>query len=39
MHLIASDVFFYIGDGNEDWIGGGYILAGLWLGRLWSVFN
>ena len=27
----ASDsfwCFFYIGDGNEDWIGGGYILAG-----------
>ena len=39
IRLIASDVFFYIGDGNEGGIGGGYILARLHLGQLWWVFN
>ena len=37
-----SDSFwcvFYMGDGNEGGIRGGYILAGLWLGGLWWFFD
>ena len=30
---------FYIGDGNEGGIGGGFILARLCLGQLWWVFD